>query len=73
MLNQLPSEMAAKALVRGEPGALLDVIYWTALRAALIGAGLYAVGERSHIVRNAVAGALAVELGVLVWAAKDPT
>lgn len=73
MFEQLPSETAAKALVRGEPGALFDVIYWTAFRATLIGAGLYAAGERSHLVRNAVAGALAVELGVLVWAAKDST
>lgn len=68
MLEQLPSEAAARALVRGEPGAWVDVLSSTLLRASLIGAGLYVVGSRERLVRNALAGALAVEIGVLLFA-----
>lgn len=71
MLDQLPSETAARALIRGEPGALGSVLYWTLLRAGIIGAGLYAVGDREHTVRNALAGALAVEVGVLLFAWRE--
>ncbi len=71
MLDQLPSEVAAKAFIRGEPGGLFDVTYWTLWRAGLIGAGLYVAGERQHLVRNALAGALAVELGVILWALRE--
>ena len=73
MLSQLPSETAAKALLRGEPGGLSSVVFWTLFRAGVIGAGLYAAGEREKLVRYAVAGALAVELGVLFFAWRDET
>lgn len=71
MLDQLPSETAAKALIRGEPGALGSVLYWTLWRAGVIGAGLYVAGERERLVRNALAGALAVEVGVLLFAWRE--
>jgi len=71
MFAQLPSETAAKALLRGEPGALGQVVLWTVFRAGVIGAGLYAAGERDRLARYAFAGALAVELGVLYFASRD--
>ena len=71
MFNQLPSETAARALIRGEAGGLGAVVYWTLLRAGLIGTGLYVAGERQNLMRNAIAGALAVEVGVLLFAWRD--
>jgi hypothetical protein len=41
----------------------------TIVRAALVGAGLVVAGERTHVIRNAVAGSLAIETFVLGWAA----
>lgn len=65
----LPSSTAAADLLHGNPGGLAGVVLSTAGRAALIGAGLYVAGEREHLVRNAVAGALAIEVFVLTWIA----
>jgi hypothetical protein len=64
----LPSAEAACGLVEGKSGSLAKVIGTTALRAALIGVGLAVAGERQHLVRNSVAGALGIELFVLGWA-----
>lgn len=36
-------------------------------RAGIIGAGLYVFGEREHLVRNSLAGSLAVETFVLAY------
>jgi hypothetical protein len=71
VIGQLPSEIAARALIRGEAGGLGSVVYWTLLRAGLIGAGLYVAGERQNLTRNALAGALAVEIGVLFFAWRE--
>jgi len=65
----LPSGQAAYNLISGDWGALLPTIGTTAARAALIGVGMAVAGERKHLVRNAVGGALAVEGFVLLWAA----
>jgi hypothetical protein len=66
----LPSSDAAVTLVKGDiaPG-LVGVIGSTLLRAGLIAGGLYLVGERKHLVRNAVAAAGAIEIFVLAWVA----
>ena len=65
----LPSGSSAAALLGGDWRALPLAVGHTIVRAALVGAGLYAVGERAHVVRNAVAGSLAIETFVLGWAA----
>jgi hypothetical protein len=65
----LPSGSAAVDLMGGDLRALPAVVATTAARAALIGAGMAVAGERAHVVRNAVAGALAIEVFVLGWAA----
>lgn len=65
----LPSSSAAADFLAGRDGGLLGVVASTAGRAALIGTGLYIAGERDRLVRNAIAGALAIEVFVLTWIA----
>ena len=65
----LPSGSSAEALVGGDWKALPLAVGHTIVRAALVGAGLFAAGERAHVVKKAVAGSLAIETFVLVWAA----
>lgn len=65
----LPSSNAAADLLQGKAGGFGRVVFWTGVRAALVGLGLAAVGERKHLVRNAIAGALAIEVFVLTWIA----
>jgi hypothetical protein len=67
--SALPSGSSAVALLSGDVRALPAVVGYTAARAALIGTGLLVAGERAHVIRNAVAGALAIEAFVLVWGA----
>lgn len=65
----LPSGTSAFKLVQGDPAGIPGVIGHTVGRATLIGVGLALAGERKHLVRNAIGGALAIEAFVLVWAA----
>ena len=65
----LPSGSSAVALLSGDLSALPVAVAHTAVRAALIGTGLLVAGERKRVVRNAVAGSLAIETFVLGWAA----
>lgn len=65
----LPSGSSAAALLSGDMSALPLAVAHTVLRAGLVGAGLLVAGERTHVVRNAVAGSLAIETFVLGWAA----
>lgn len=64
----LPSASSALALARGEVGALPLVVCHTALRAGIIGAGLYVSGQRRNLVRTAMVSSLAIEAFVLCWA-----
>jgi hypothetical protein len=64
----LPSASSALALARGEPGALPVVVAHTALRAGIIGVGLYVSGQRQNLVRTAFVSSLAIEAFVLGWA-----
>jgi len=65
----LPSGSSAAALVGGDLSALPIAVGHTLVRAALVGTGLLIAGEREHVIRNAVAGSLAIEAFVLGWAA----
>ena len=65
----LPSAGSAMALVNGEPGALPLVVCHTVVRAGIIGVGLAIGGQRTKLVRTALAGSLAIEAFVLCWAA----
>ncbi len=68
MFVALPSQNSAMALVNGEPGAIPMVLAHTALRAGIIGAGLYVAGQRGRIIRTALVSSLAIETFVLLWA-----
>ena len=58
-------------LVRGDVGpGLVGVVGSSLLRALLIAGGLYVVGERDHLIRNALGASAAIELFVLAWVAK---
>lgn len=65
----LPSGTSAYRLMSGDPKGLLGVVGHTVGRSVLVGVGMAVAGERKHLVRNAVAGALGIEAFVLVWAA----
>jgi hypothetical protein len=66
----LPSSDAAVTLVRGNiASGVVGVVASTVLRAALIGGGLYIIGERKHLMRNSLAAASAIEAFVLAWVA----
>jgi hypothetical protein len=71
--GDLPSGTSAKALVQGDMKALPEVVLHTALRAGLIGTGMYIAGARTDVVRNAVAGSLAIEAFVLLWMLREST
>lgn len=64
----LRSGDSALDLICGKPEALPPAIFYTLFRAGLIGVGLYAAGVRENLVRNALAGAAAIEVSVLIWA-----
>jgi hypothetical protein len=65
----LPSGSSAVALLSGDLRALPVAVAHTVLRSGLVGAGMLVAGERKHVVRNAIAGSLAIEAFVLAWAA----
>ena len=58
-----PSVQAVYDLIDGKEGAALDVAKWTAVRAGLIGAGLFIGGERSFkgLVVKSLIASLVVE------------
>lgn len=65
-----PSAESATALVRGEPGGLFGCVAHTAWRSLLIAGGIYLIngGPRPHLMRDAIGGALALELVMLTYA-----
>lgn len=65
----LPSARAASDMLQGKPLGIPGVIGSTLFRGGLVALGLYAVGARKHLWRNALAGAVAVEMFVILWAA----
>lgn len=74
MANQvLPSAESALALVRGEPNAIFGVARDLAMRATLIGVGLYVAGERQKLVKKSLYAAGAIEVAVIAfaWGKKD--
>lgn len=67
--DSLPSGRAWLAFVRnGDVSALGEALGHTALRATLIGAGLWVAGARREtLVRDSVAGSLGVDAFILMW------
>jgi hypothetical protein len=67
-LGSPPSTYAAYAAVTGEPGGWFRVAFTMTLRAGLIGAGLYASGQRGRVFRSAMFASASIELFVLGYA-----
>jgi hypothetical protein len=66
----LPSGDAAIDLMNGKPGAVVKVLSTFAVRSALVTVGCLAAGLRGwDLVKGAAGASVAVELGVLGWAA----
>jgi hypothetical protein len=65
----VPSAEAAYRLVAGDASAIPAVLGTMALRGGLIAAGVLLAGQREHVFRSSVAGAIAIEAFVLAWAA----
>lgn len=63
----LPSVTAAEDFLDGKKGGFANVVLSTLLRAGLIGAGLYAAGEREKLVKYSLFGAVTIEAFVLVY------
>jgi hypothetical protein len=70
IVGNLPSSDSAKALVRGERGALPLVIAHTGFRALIIAFGLACVRDKEPL-KHALAGAVAIEIFVLMWEASE--
>jgi len=65
-LVQLPSTSQAVAFWEGKGAG--GLVWTTALRASVIALGAYALGVRGdNVARAAVGGAVAIELGVLLY------
>ena len=67
--DQLPSGRAWVGFVRdGDPEALASALGHTALRATLIGTGLWlAGGDRRTIFRDAIAGSVGIDAFIIAW------
>lgn len=69
----LPSSESAYEVIDRVPGSIPKAIFYTAMRAGLIGAGMALAGERNakNLAKYALSGAAAIEIFALVWAAKN--
>lgn len=69
--STIPTLDAACAALEGNPPAIAASVVWTALRALIMGVGIYATGERDTkaLVKQSIGGALAVEAFVFGWSA----
>lgn len=68
--STLPSGAAAEAFLEGPTPTTAGAVAASVLaRSAIVGAGLFLVGERQHLIRNAIAGSLAIETFVLGYLA----
>lgn len=63
----LPSSVAAQRLISGDLTAIPAVGGTTLMRAGLLAGGMLAFGERKNLLRNSIAGAIAIEAFVLGW------
>jgi hypothetical protein len=66
MIKVASSKEAAIRFLRGEPGALPKVLWSLVERTALIGAGIYVLGSRENLLKNSIAGSVAIE-AYLLW------
>lgn len=67
----LPSSTAAWKFVNGEPGGFAGIVGSTLGRAALIAAGVKFLTDDPEPLRKGMAGALGIEVFVLLYAASQ--
>lgn len=67
-----PPTDAARRMLDGEIGGVIESVAWTVARAGLLAAGMHLAGERGGILKDAISGSLAVESFVVAWAALAP-
>jgi hypothetical protein len=71
--RELPSGKSAIALVEGKAGSILGVATHLVLRSFLIGAGLWAFGDRNpKLIYRAIGASFAIEAFVLTWVLINP-
>lgn len=66
----LPSAVPSYELARGDLGAIPGVLFYTTIRAALLGIGMYAAGmrEKKDLVKYSLAGSATIQAWILWWA-----
>jgi hypothetical protein len=70
VIHAPPSAGSATRLVRGVPGSLAEAGLHTMFRAVLVSTGCYLAGFRDRkLLRCSVAGAIAIEVFLVGWAA----
>lgn len=63
----LPSSTSVSDMLDGKFDGFVGSIVSTAVRGGLIAGGLYIAGDRKHLWRDALAGALAIETFVILY------
>ena len=66
LLKAAPSKEAIVKFLNKEENAIKDVLVTMGTRSLLIAAGIALLGNRDHIIRNSIAGSVAIE-GYLFW------
>jgi hypothetical protein len=63
--KRLPSTNSATGFLKGEPNAVFHLVKHLLGRSAIFGLGMYVMGERNNLVKQAIMAGLTVELVVL--------
>lgn len=71
-IQTFPPTDAARRMLDGEIGGLVESVAWTLGRAALLTTGMALAGERGDLWKHAMGGSLAVQAFVVGWAALAP-
>lgn len=71
-IQTFPPTEAARRMLDGEIGGLVESVAWTLGRAALLTTGMAVAGERGDLWKHALGGSLAVEAFVVAWAMLAP-
>jgi len=66
LLKAAPSKEAIVKFLNKEKNAIQDVVVTMGARSLLIAAGIALLGSRDHVIRNSIAGSVAIE-AYLFW------
>lgn len=65
MADDFPTASAARNCLLN--GNCADALFWTAKRAAMLGIGMYMLGQGNDLPKRAIAGSVAVQSFVFAW------